>query len=199
MSFSILSRRGFLGAGVAATIAAGGGYLWLAGSDAEYARMAAGAQPTLLSIKEYAVLDALAEAIIHPLGGGPGVRKARTALRIDRELSFHDDNSLAEDIRASLALLENMPALDGMGPRFTGLNAKDKQVFLSNCVNAGPGLRRSAYNGVRFLIVFFYYTDDRTWPDIGYAGPLVDEKVFEGGNRIANLGNSDARLVEVAS
>lgn len=192
--FSFFSRRGFLGAGAAAVIAAGGGYLWLRGSDEEYARMAAGAAPIVLSIKEYAVLDALAAAIIHPLKNGPGVRAAMTALRIDRELSFHHDSSLADDIKASLTLLENISALDGLGPRFTGLSDTDKQVFLANCAGAGPGLRRAAYNGIRFLVMFFYYTDDRTWPDVGYSGPFVDEKLFEGGNRIANLGNAKAGL-----
>ncbi|MBA4306912.1 MAG: hypothetical protein C0429_09280 [Sphingopyxis sp.] len=189
-----VSRRGFLGVGAAAAIMAGGGYLWLRGSDAEYARMAAGAAPVTLSIKEYAVLDALAAALIHPLKDGPGTSAALTALRIDRELSFHHDTSLAEDIKASLALLENLPALDALGPRFTALNNKDKQSFLANCAKAGPGLRRAAYNGIRFLVMFFYYTDDRSWPAIGYSGPLVDEKPFEGGNRISNLGAAKAGI-----
>ena len=191
---SFFSRRGFLGVGAAAAIAAGGGYLWLRGSDAEYTRMAAGAAPVLLSIKEYAVLDALAGAMIHPLKGGPGVRAAMTALRIDRELSFHHETSMADDVKASLALLENMTALDGLGPRFTGLNDKDKQTFLANCAAAGPGLRRAAFNGIRFLVLFFYYSDERTWPGVGYSGPLVDEKLFEGGNRIANLDAAKAGL-----
>ena len=59
-SFSFFSRRGFLGVGVAAAIAAGGGYLWMRGDDEEYERMAAGAVPVVLSVKEYAILDALA-------------------------------------------------------------------------------------------------------------------------------------------
>lgn len=178
---------------MAAAIAAGGGYLWMRGDDEEYERMAAGAVPVVLSVKEYAILDALAAAIIHPVKNGPGVGKAMTALRIDRELSLQPETSLANDIKASLALLENMSLLDGLGPRFTGLSHKDKQVFLASCANAGPGLRRAAYNGIRFLIVFFYYTDDRTWPALGYSGPLVDEKLFEGGNRIANLGSAKTR------
>ncbi len=183
---AVLSRRGFLGVGGAAVIAASG-YVWLSGSDAEYARMAAGASPKLLSIKEYAVLSALASAIIFPLGAGPSVKDAMTALRIDRELSLHSESSLASDVKASLLLLEHAPVLDGLGPRFTELSPKSQLDFLKNCTTAGAGLRRSAYVGVRFLITFFYYTDDRAWPGIGYAGPMVEEKLFEGGNRIANL------------
>ncbi|UNK79591.1 hypothetical protein MNQ96_00385 [Sphingopyxis granuli] len=191
--FSFFSRRGFLGTGAAVAIATGGGYLWLRGDDEEYERMAAGAAPTVLSVKEYAVLNALAAAIIQPPKAGPSVGEAMTALRIDRELSFHHETSLTGDIKASLVLLENMSLLDGLGPRFTGLSEKNKQLFLANCANAGPGLRRAAYNGIRFLIVFFYYTDDRTWPALGYSGPFVDEKPFDGGNRIANLTSAKAR------
>jgi hypothetical protein len=189
-----LSRRGFLGVGGATLAAAGAGYFWVTGSDAGYARMASGAKPSLLSIMEYAVLDALATAIIHPINGAPDAKKALTALRIDRELSLHHDSSLSTDMKASLGLLEHAPLLDGLGPRFTDLSASAKQTFLANCMNAEPGLRRAAYNGVRFLIVFFYYTDDRAWPGIGYGGPFVDEKIFEGGNRIANLSSVKADL-----
>lgn len=186
---AILSRRGFLGVGgaAAALAAAGGSYAWLMGSDEDYARMAGDAAPVLLSIKEYAVLDALAAALVHPIKRGPGVGQAMTALRIDRELSLHHESTLAADVRASLALLEHAPALDGLGPRFTALSDSDKQAFLAGCAGAGGGIRRAAYAGVRFLVLFFYYTDDRTWPGIGYAGPSVEEKPFEGGNRIANL------------
>lgn len=184
---AILSRRGFLGAGGAAAAVAGGGYLWFTGNDEEYERLADGARPSLLSIKEYAVLSALADEIIKPFGKSPSLKEAMTALRIDRELLLHRDSTLAEDMKVSLQLLEHAPLLDGLGTRFTNLSPQDRQIFLKNCASASAGLRRSAYSGVRFFIIFFYYTDDRTWPGIGYGGPLVEEKLFEGGNRIANL------------
>lgn len=182
-----LSRRGFLGVTGLAAAVAGGGYLWLAGNDDEYLQLADGAQPSLLSIKEYAVLTVLAGDIIRPFGKGPSVKDAMTALRIDRELLFHGDSSLADDFRAGLQFLEHAPAMDGLGMRYTSLSSADRQKFLASCAGSEAGLRRAAYAGVRFFTIFFYYSDDRTWPGIGYGGPLVDEKLFEGGNRIANL------------
>lgn len=184
----IISRRGFLGAGGAAiAISAVAGIVWLQASAPDYVKLAGGLTPTTLGVSEFGVLSALAAAMIAPMPGGPSVKDAMTAARIDRELSFHPDSTLAEDIAASLTLLEHWPIVQGYGARFTALAAEQQATFLSACANGGPGLTRSAFAGVRFLVVFFYYSDDRTWPGLGYAGPSMPEKLFEGGNRIANL------------
>ena len=185
---SFISRRGFLGiGGASAALALVGGGAWLSGDDAVYRQLSGGFEPEILSLKEFGVLSALASAMIAPLPGGPSVRDAMTPARIDKELSFHPESTLAEDIKASLVLLEHAPLLSGLGPRFSELDEAGQKKFLSLCAAGGPGLLRSAYAGIRFLVVFFYYTDDRTWPGIGYAGPTTPEKLFEGGNRIANL------------
>lgn len=189
----IISRRGFLGAGGAAiAISAVAGIAWLQASAPDYVRLAGGLTPTTLGVSEFGVLSALAAAMIAPMLGGPSVKDAMTAARIDRELSFHPDSTLAEDIAASLTLLEHWPIVQGYGARFTALSAEQQIAFLSTCAKGGPGLTRSAFAGVRFLVIFFYYSDDRTWSGLGYSGPSVPEKLFEGGNRIANLPRANA-------
>ena len=184
----IISRRGFLGVGGATlAVSAVAGVAWLEASKPDYVALGSGFSPKTLSISEFGVLAALATAMIAPLPGGPSVKDAMTAARIDRELSFHRDSTLAEDIAASLTLLEHWPIVQGYGARFSALGASEQKAFLSACANGGPGLTRSAFAGVRFLVIFFYYSDDRTWPGLGYAGPQIAEKPFEAGNRIANL------------
>lgn len=189
MNWNGLSRRGFLGAGAAGAgvLVAAGGWLWWRGGDGVYHAMADGAVPSVLSVKELAILATLAEQVIAVAPGAPTVRQAETARRIDRELSFHEGSKLLSDVKLSLALIEHWPTLDFIGSRFTALSAADKTRFLRNCETSSWSLRREAFAGLKFLIVFFYYSDDRTWPSIGYGGPLVPEKLFEGGNRIANL------------
>lgn len=183
-----LSRRGFLGIGGAAiAVSLVSGAVILAGDDDEYARIAGGYQPATLGLKEFAVLCSLAAVMIAPHIGGPTAHEAMTAARIDRELSFHRDSTLAEDVAASLLLLEHLPLLEGYGSRFSSLPAVEQNRFLAAAAGAGPGITRAAYTGIRFLVVFFYYTDERSWPGLGYAGPQMSEKLFEGGNRIANL------------
>lgn len=189
MRMSGLSRRGFLGAGSAGLglLGAGGAWALLGANDATYRDLANGATPTVLTLKEFAVLDALASAIITPAKGTPSARDAQTARRIDRELAFHLDGRLVPDLKASLAFLEHLPAVDLRGTRFTALSPDGRAGFLEASARSPWQLRRLAYSGVRFLVLFFYYTDDRTWDSIGYAGPTVAAKQFEGGNRIENL------------
>ncbi len=184
-----LSRRGFLGAGAvgAAALVAAGSWFWWDGDDATYRAMIGAAVPTVLSVKQLAILGALAEAVIVAAPGAPTAAEAETARRIDRELIFHKDSKLVSDVKASLALLEHLPALDFLGTRFTALGAADKARFLRNCETSSWSARTQAFVGLKFLILFFYYTDSRTWHSIGYGGLQVAEKFFEGGNTIANL------------
>ncbi len=189
MNWSGLSRRGFLGtsaAGAAALVAAGG-WFWWEGDAARYQAMAGGAVPTVLSVTELAILGAICETVIAVAPGTPGVAEAQTARRIDRELMFHEGSPLVSDLKLALALLEHLPALDFLGVRFTELSAADRTRFLHNCEASAWSARRQAFAGIKFLILFFYYTDARTWHSIGYSGPQVVEKFYEGGNAIANL------------
>ncbi|MDE2013204.1 MAG: twin-arginine translocation signal domain-containing protein [Alphaproteobacteria bacterium] len=189
MNWSGLSRRGFLGAGAAgaAALAAAGGWFWWEGDETRYRAMIGAAVPRVLNVKELAILGAICETVIAVAPGAPSVAEAETARRIDRELIFHEESQLVSDVKLSLALLEHLPALDFLGPRFTELAAAERTRFLHNCETSAWAARRQAFTGIKFLILFFYYCDARTWPSIGYAGPQVAEKLYEGGNTIANL------------
>lgn len=184
-----LSRRGFLGASAVGVgvVAAVSGWAWFYANDAHYRTLVGDAVPSVLTVKELAILGALADAMILPAAGAPSAQLAQTARRIDRELSFHGGSKLLSDVKSSLLLLEHAPVMDLLGTRFTALSATGRAAFLEDCARSQWAMRRLAYAGVKFLILFFYYSDDRTWRSIGYGGPAVAEKLFEGGNRIANL------------
>ncbi len=189
MNWNGLSRRGFLGASAAGATAlvAAGGWFWWEGDEASYRAMIGGAVPRVLSVQELAILGAICDTVITVAPGAPSVAEAETARRIDRELMFHEESPLVSDVKLSLALLEHLPALDFLGVRFTELAAADRTRFLHNCETSAWSARRQAFAGVKFLILFFYYCDARTWPSIGYVGPQVAEKFYEGGNTVANL------------
>ncbi|MDE2135294.1 MAG: twin-arginine translocation signal domain-containing protein [Alphaproteobacteria bacterium] len=184
-----VSRRGFLGAGAVGTTAlvTAGSWFWWDGGDATYRAMIGGAVPAVLNVKELAILGALAETVIAVAPGAPTAGEAETARRIDRELVFHKGSKLVSDVKASLIMLEHLPALDFLGTRFTALDAADKTHFLRNCETSSWSARVQAFTGLKFLILFFYYADSRTWRSVGYGGPQVAGKFFEGGNTIANL------------
>ncbi len=184
-----LSRRGFLSAGAIGLGALGitASWLWLRTDDRTYRAMVGGAEPVVLTVGELAILKTLADAVVEPASGAPTADQAETARRIDRELFFHRRTKLVSDVRLSLSLIEWLPVAGFAGRKFTALSAADKALFLRGCETSRWSIRSQAFSGLKFLIFFFYYSDDRTWPSIGYAGPTVPEKFFEGGNRISNL------------
>jgi len=184
-----VSRRGFLGAGAVGLGALGvaASWLWLRTDNSHYRSMIGGAVPVVLTVGELAILQALADAFVEPAQDAPSAREAQTARRIDRELSFHLGSKLVSDVKLSLSLIEWLPLAGLSGRKFTTLTPAEKLSFLRACETSRWSIRNQAFAGLKFLILFFYYSDDRTWPTIGYAGPTVPEKFFAGGNRISNL------------
>lgn len=167
-----ISRRGFLArsAGGAAVLALGGGCF--GGEEERYrAALAPGEQPSVLGVREYAVLKAVAERIVPGGEGRPGAAGLGVAGRIDRELSFHGD-PLRSDLRDALRLVEWWPLATRLR-RFSALAAPDQDAELAAAATSRFAWRRSAFQGLKFLSVFFYYTREETWPGIGYQGPWV--------------------------
>lgn len=140
----------------------------------------------LLSTTEFHTLDVVAALLIGPSAGQPSTRDTRTAERVELELT-KAQGKLASDVKAALKVLEYLPVFWGAGARLTRLPAARQAEALQRMRSSDNALVRSAYGGVRFLCVLFYYSDERAWPRIGYAGPMVPAKFFEGGNRIVNL------------
>lgn len=161
--------------------------------EADYVAIAGdGPPPIVLNWKGLAVMSLVADRIIAPTDDMPSVSDTMTARRIDLELSY-GSAKLQSDMKASLGYLEVLPALSGDLRPFSSLSAAEQADTLRG-MSASAGTDRAIYVALKFFAGLFYYTDDRSWPSIGYAGPAFPEKVFEGGNRIANL----ARRQEVA-
>ena len=189
MSESALSRRGFLKTGAGAALLLVGYQAarhGLGDDDEEYRALLAGEQAQALSIKEFAVLSSVVRCLVGPAQGAPTTEETRTTARIDRELMIHG-GKLLQDLRDSLLVVEHGTFLEGYGERFTRLSAAQQSLFLQSCRNSSLDLRRQVYGGLRFLTMFFYYSDDRSWPLLGYQGPWQAIKFYEGGNRIENL------------
>jgi hypothetical protein len=177
-----VSRRGFLRASAAtcgALVAAGTAAGCLA-SD-HYADLTGTETPETLTPKELAVLTAFAARVITPAESAPTATDARIARRVDRELVF-SDGRLTGDVRAALALIEHGPVLDLRFRRFTRLPPEEQDAYLAACARSSWSLRRNAFAGLRFLCLFLYYSDDRTWRSIGYGGVMVDRKLPEASN-----------------
>ncbi len=184
-----LSRRGFLATGAAATIlvAVGTGLAKkLSLSEDQYRDIVGpGPDPLVFTWKGLAVMTLVADRVIAPRKDMPSIFDTMTPRRIDKELSFGSDK-LQADMKLSLGYLEVLPGLKGDLRPFSALSPQEQFEFLKMMGEAG-GDNRAIYIALKFFSGLFYFTDDRSWDAIGYGGPLVDEKLFEAGTRIANI------------
>lgn len=71
-----------------------------------------------------------------------------------------------------LNLLE-MGAVPIMRGRFSRLSPDERARYLRDCATSRITFRRSLYAGLRTLFANLYYSDERTWAHIHYAGPQV--------------------------
>jgi hypothetical protein len=167
-----LTRRGFLKLGVAGTALAAAAAPSMNGCAPRYvAMLPPGTKPVTLSEKELAVLAAVCDRVIVPAPGAPTPRQVGVAERLDRELIFHHPK-LREDIGSALWLVEHGGLLRLSFGRFTERSLEAQDVRLKH-MSTGWDVERRALNALKVLACYCYYVDDRTWPGIHYAGPLV--------------------------
>lgn len=166
-----LTRRGFLArsAGLGAALALGG---VVGGSGCSgYEDRLGGETPRVLAPREYAVLRAVAARLVPGGAGHPGATELGVAARVDRELSFHGP-ALGADLRDALRLIEWWP-LPTRFARFTRLPESLQDAELAGHASSHAAFRRSAFSGLKFLVMFFHYTQDAAWVGTGYDGPWV--------------------------
>ncbi len=165
------SRRGFLvrSAGLSAALTLGG----CAGAREEtYAALLPdGERPAVLPLREYAVLRTLANRLVPGGPDHPGALELGVPARVDRELGFHPQR-LRDDVRDALRLVEWWPLLTRFA-RFTTLDPEDRDAELTAMMQSRLAVRRSAFQGLKFLVLFFHYAQEPAWQGIGYDGPWV--------------------------
>lgn len=166
-----ISRRGFL------SRSAGAGALLFAvgcvgdGGEDYAALLGPGERPVSLPVREFAVLKAVARRLVPGGAGHPGAEDLGVAARIDRELSFHPAR-FAVDLRDALRLIEWWPLATRFS-RFTRLAGEQQDEVLGEMLTSRFALRRVAAQELKILVTFFHYTQEPTWPAIGYDGPWV--------------------------
>lgn len=171
---STVTRRSFLrgtaGGSAALAVAA-----LVPGCARDYPR-ASSAPLQALSPKEYAVARAAAEALL----AGVPVEPDSIATAIDAELAVAGE-PMRGDMKTVLTLMEHGPILSMRRHRFSTLSPAARLAVLNDWATSRFNLRRAAYQALRGFILYFAWTDDRTRPLTGYAGPwpeLVEIPVY---------------------
>ncbi len=178
---SPLSRRRFLQVGgVGGALLTLGGVLVLRGGGSAHYRSLhpAGVRPQTLSPKAFGVLCVVCDRLLPAKdaadAGRPDAREARIAERIDRELGFHTPR-MQRDVELALQWLEHGGLLHFSTARFTRLDSEEQGRLLQKLAE-GLEVERQVFGSLKLLALFFFYSDERTWKGIGYAGPQVPRK-----------------------
>lgn len=171
-----LTRRGFLKRTAATTAFLVAVRLGAAPAAARVPGDAHG--PRHLDDDSFATLEALCDRLIIPAPGAPTAAEARVALRIDHEIGLQGP-IFARDMRDGLAVVAYSGILEGKFGAFAKMSPEARDCVLRGMMGSRLAWRRSSFQGIKQLAMFFYYADDRTWPSTGYDGPWVPRKIAE--------------------
>ena len=159
------------------------GFLRLAGGSAALAALAnVRALPALASRSETRffapaereVLTQVVERMVET--GEPAAPAVRATGAIDaiEGLCLSLDPGVTAPLPALLRLVEWGPLLfDGRLARFTTGSPADQDDALASWMRSRFAWRRAGFLALRNLALLGYWSQDATWPLIGYQGPLI--------------------------
>jgi hypothetical protein len=136
-----------------------------AGSEAEAA---------LLSPELREILGAVSERMVETgEPGAPSIADVGAVDRIDRLLSVLD-RELADPVKLLLRAVDLWPAVAELRfRRFRSLSPAEKDQSLKGWLESRFRVRRAAFYALRNLALYGYWSDDATWPLVGYPGPWI--------------------------
>ena len=165
------SRRGFLG-----LIGSGTALASLASLRAlpAAADPAAAIAARFFGPREREILTQIVERMVDTgEPGAPAVRETRAIATIDTLCASLDPGATAP-LPTLLRLVEWGPLLfEHRFARFTQLDANAQDVALDGWMRSSFTLRRKGFYALRNLALLGYWSQDETWPLVGYAGPLL--------------------------
>jgi hypothetical protein len=166
------TRRGFLR--LAGTGAALAGLARLRALPAGAAQLADAGGARFFAEREREILTCIVERMVDTgEPGAPAVRATRTLDTIDG-LCRALDPTLTAPLPALVRLVEWGPLVfDGRLARFGSLDAEARDAHLRGWMRSRLALRRAGFLALRNLALLGYWSQDETWPLIGYQGPLL--------------------------
>jgi hypothetical protein len=130
------------------------------------------------SPKEYLIFEAVAERIIGP--AAPGQERTKdvgVAVRADQFLSGADPE--VQDQIHQLLSVFNAPLFtflfDFRTSSFLNMSLADKDSYLEDWMTSSLGFRRTGFQALKRVSMSMFYTDSRTWKEIGYDGMFMPE------------------------
>ncbi len=123
----------------------------------------------VLDAAQFRTLTAFSQAILP--GPAPDPAVAAVPHRIDQEIGFWSAKNQGQ-IQSLLALIEHGTRYFVFSWRsFSALSIAERQAYLRGWESSWFGFRRQAFQALRMMVFFYYYSQDGTWKSIGYDGP----------------------------
>jgi D-cysteine desulfhydrase len=173
----VLSRRGFLRAGVVGGLLLGGAAVVGRSLSGYHLGAATAARLRALSPKEYLIMQAVARRVLAPDGDdAPSADSVDVAGAVDTYVAKLPP-PVQRDVRALLQLVEHGSSLfRGGATRFTRMSAAEQDATLADWQRSSLTVRRRGFQALRTLAFVGYWRDDRTWPLLGYSGPMLPRR-----------------------
>jgi len=173
----VLTRRGFLRAGIAGTVLLGGAAIVGRSLSGYHLDAATSKRLRVLSAKEYLVMQAVARRVLAADGeDAPSPDSVDVAGAVDVYVA-QLPAAVQRDVRALLQLVEHGSSLfRGHVARFTHLSPAEQDATLADWQRSSLTVRRRGFQALRTLAFLGYWRDDRTWPLIGYSGPMLPQR-----------------------
>ena len=129
-----------------------------------------------LTGKRYQTFLKIADRIIPPDEDAPGGGTPEVAGIVDWALG-HIDPDLRKRLLTFLTIFEFMGFFFGAKP-FSKLAPEQQDRQLHWLERSPVGLFRMAFFGLKTYACMGYYSLEKTWPTIGYGGPLMPDRQF---------------------
>ncbi len=134
---------------------------------------AAGTKTSLLDPREREVLLAVIERMVDTgRADAPTPADVGAVERVERLFSQLDPE-LVDAFRWALWLIDLWPLLELRFERFRSLEVGDRDASLEGWRRSRLDFRRQIFDALRTISLLAYWSDEATWPLIGYPGPWI--------------------------
>jgi gluconate 2-dehydrogenase subunit 3-like protein len=173
----VLTRRGFLRAGIVGGVLLGGAAVVGRSLSGYRVDEATARRLRALSPKEYLVMQAVARRVLAAdAPDAPSPDSVDVAGAVDVYVAKLPA-AMQREVRALLQLVEHGSSLfRGGATRFTHLSPAEQDATLVDWQRSSLTVRRRGFQALRTLAFLGYWRDDRTWPLIGYSGPMLPKR-----------------------
>ncbi|HXU73242.1 MAG TPA: gluconate 2-dehydrogenase subunit 3 family protein [Polyangia bacterium] len=175
----MLSRRGFLRAGIVGGVLLGGAAIVGRSLSGYHLDAVTASRLRALSPKEYLVMQAVARRVLAAdADDAPSADAVDVAGAVDTYVAKLPP-AVQREVRALLQLVEHGSSLfRGRATRFTHLTPAEQDATLADWQHSSLVVRQRGFQALRTLAFLGYWRDDRTWPLIGYSGPMLPKRAL---------------------